>query len=176
MMAKALVVMSLAGAFILIGTSCGPDPDPSRWMLQVDTVRSDVDGSVRLAATLELPGQDGLAGKPRDGEARLRFECRRGTGAFAALLTTRSLASGSAALRFKLDSLPVYAAPAATGQFGEWGMVYISQWSELLDHLRGHRSLLVEYAAGRTPRAVAEFSVVGIDSVRPLFLAACAKQ
>ena len=175
-MAKAPAALTLAGAFILIGTSCGPDPDQSRWMLQVDTVGSDVDGGVRLAATLELPGEDGLAGKPRDKEVRLRFECRRGTGAFAALLTTRSLASGSASLRFKLDSLPPYSAPAATGKFGEWGMVYISQWSELLDRLRGHRSLLVEYSAGRAPGAVAEFPVTGIDSVRPLFLAACAKQ
>jgi hypothetical protein len=145
-------------------------------MLQVDTLRSDIDGSVRLATTLELPGKDGLAGHPRDKEVRLRFECRRGTGAFAAILTTRHLASGTAALRIRLDSLPPYSAVAATGRFGEWGMVYISGWSAFLDSLRGHRSMLLEYSAGPTPRTVAQFSLAGIDSLRPLFLAACTKR
>jgi hypothetical protein len=168
--------LALVGALILVGTSCSSDREASRWMLQVDTLRSDVDGSVRLATTLELPGKGGFAGQPRDEEVRLRFECRWGTGAFAAILTTRSLPSGTAALRIRIDSLRPYPAAAATGRFGEWGMVYISEWSALLDSLRGHRSMLVEYSAGRTPATVAEFPVAGIDSLRPHFLAACAKR
>jgi hypothetical protein len=145
-------------------------------MLQVDTLDSEKDGSVRLATSLEVLGRDGLVGSPRDTEVRLRFDCRRGTGAFAAILTARELAPGTASLRIRLDSLPPYSARAATGRFGGWGMVYISEWSALLESLRGHRSMLVEYSAGRTPRTVAEFSIVGIDSLRPHFLAACAQR
>jgi hypothetical protein len=55
-------------------------------------------------------------------------------------------------------------------------MVYISEWSALLDSLRGHHSMLLEYSAVRTPGQVAEFPVTGIDSLRPSFLAACARR
>jgi hypothetical protein len=145
-------------------------------MLQVDTLRSDTDGSVRLVTSLEVLGKEGPEGHPRDRESRLRFDCRRGTGAFAAVLTTRRLAAGTAALRIRLDSSPAYSTRAATGTYGEWGMVYISEWSALLDSLRGHHSMLLEYSAVRTPGQVAEFPVTGIDSLRPNFLAACARR
>jgi hypothetical protein len=174
---KMHAALRLIRAFSIVTlTACGGERDPSLWMLQVDTLRSDTDGSVRLATSLEVLGKDGLEGYPRDREARLRFDCRSGTGAFAAVLTTRHLASGTAALRIRLDSLPPYSALAATGTYGEWGMVYISEWSALLDRLRGHRSMLLEYSAAETPRSVAEFPVAGIDSLRPRFLAACAKR
>jgi hypothetical protein len=55
-------------------------------------------------------------------------------------------------------------------------MVYISEWSALLDSLRGHRSMLLHYSGAHTPGAAAEFSLAGIDSLRPHFLAACARQ
>lgn len=177
-----LMVFKMPAALRLIGalsmatlTACDAEPDP-QWMLQVDTLRSNVDGSVRLATTLELPGKDGLEGYPRDKEVRLKFDCRRGTGAFAAFLTTRHIESGTVALRIRLDSLPPYSALAATGTYGEWGMAYVSAWSALLDSLRGHRSMLLEYSGVRTPKAVAEFSVAGVDSLVPRFLAACAKR
>jgi hypothetical protein len=176
-------VFRISAALRLIGAvgivtvaACGAEPDPVQWMLQVDTLPSDIDGSVRLATSLEVLGKDGLEGQQRDREARLKFDCRKGTGAFAALLTTRHLASGTAALQIRLDSQPPYSAVAATGTYGEWGMVYISEWSALLDRLRGHRSMLLEYSGVETPRAVAEFFVAGIDSFRPRFLAACAKR
>ena len=159
---------------VLTAAGCGEEPNPAQWMLQVDTLRSD--GVVRLATTLELLGKEGPEGDPRRQPARLRFECRRGTGAFAAVLTPRALGSGSASLGIRLDSQPPYSLSAVSGTFGEWGMVYIAEWSALLDNLRGHRSMLVEYSSARTPRTVAEFSVVGIDSFRPLFLEACAKR
>lgn len=168
--------LTLVGAFILIGTSCGSDRELSQWMLQVDTVRSDTDGSVRLVTSLELVGKDGPEGHPRDREVRLKFDCRQGTGAFAAVLTTRHLASGTAALRIRLDSLPPYSHLAPTGAYGEWGMIYISEWSALLDSLRRHRSMLLEYSGVGTPTSVAEFPLVGIDSLRPIFLAACAQR
>jgi hypothetical protein len=162
------------GAFILIMTfACDGADDPAQWMLQVDTLGSD--GSVRLAATLELLGKEGLPGDRRDQAVRLRFDCRRGTGAFAAVLTPKSIGPGSASLQISLDSLPSYSVSAVSGTFGEWGMVYISEWSALLDSLRHHRSMLVEYSGVQTPKTVAEFSVVGIDSFRPRFLEACAK-
>jgi hypothetical protein len=167
--------LKLTGVFlVLTAAGCGEEPDPALWMLQVDTLRSD--GVVRLATTLELLAKEGPKGEPRDQSVRLRFECRRGTGAFAAVLTPRPLGSGSASLRIQLDSLPRYSVSAVSGTFGEWGMVYISEWSALLDSLRRHRSMLVEYSSAHTPRTVAEFSVVGIDSFRPLFLEACAKR
>ena len=167
--------LKLTGVFIVLtAAACGEEPDPAQWMLQVDTFRSK--GVVRLATTLELLGREGPKGNPRDQSVRLRFECRRGTGAFAAVLTPRALGSGSASLGIRLDSQPPYSVSAVSGTFGEWGMVYISEWSALLDNLRGHRSLLVEYSSAHTPRTVAEFSVVGIDSFRPLFLEACAKR
>jgi hypothetical protein len=168
--------LGVIAALTVTTVACDGDADPVQWMLQVDTLRSETDGTVRLATTLEVLGKDGLEGHPRDRETRLRFECRRGTGAFAAVLTTGHLASGTAALRIRLDSLPPYSAVAAAGSYGEWGMVYTSEWSALLDSLRGHRSMLLEYSALRTPRTVAEFSVAGIDSLRPLFLAACSKR
>jgi hypothetical protein len=177
MVFKMPAALRLIGAFGIVAlTACDAEPDPAQWMLQVDTFRSDIDGSVRLATSLEVLGKDGLEGYPRDREARLRFDCRKGTGAFAAVLTTRQLASGTATLRIGLDSLPPYSALAATGTYGGWGMVYISEWSALLDSLRGHRSMLLEYSALRTPKTVAEFSIAGIDSLRPRFLAACAKR
>ena len=175
-MGKAPAMTTLAAACILLGISCGSDREASQWMLQVDTLRSESDGSVRLATTLELLGKDGREGYPRDSEVRLRFDCRMGTGAFAAVLTTRDLAPGTAALRVRLDSLPPYSTVAATGSYGRWGMVYISEWSALLHSLRGHRSMLLEYSGVHTPKAVAEFSVSGIDSLAPLFLAACKKR
>jgi hypothetical protein len=163
------------GAFILfMAIACDGADDPSQWMLQVDTL--DSDGSVRLAATLEVLGKEGLQGDPRDQAVRLRFDCRPGTGAFAAVLTPKSLGPGSASLQISLDSLPPYSVSAVSGAFGEWGMVYISEWSALLDSLRHHRSMLLEYSGVQTPRTVAEFSVVGIDSFRPRFLEACAKR
>ena len=167
--------LKLTGALLgLTAAACGGEPDPARWMLQVDTLRSA--GSVSLATTLEVVGEEGPKGGPRDQPVRLRFECRRGTGAFAAVLTPRALGSGSASLGIRLDSLPPYPLPAVRGTFGEWGMVYISEWSALLDRLRHHRSLLVEYSSAQTRRTVAEFSVAGIDSFRPRFLEACAKR
>jgi hypothetical protein len=167
--------LKLTGVFIVLAAAaCGAEPDPAQWMLQVDTLRSD--GDVRLATTLEVLGKEGLEGDPRDQAVRLRFECRRGTGAFAAVLTPRALGSGSAALGIRLDSLPPYSVSAVSGTFGEWGMVYISEWSALLDSLRRHRSMLVEYSSVKTQRTVAEFLVVGIDSFRPRFLEACAKR
>jgi hypothetical protein len=176
MIFRAPAALRLIGALTITTVACDAEPDPAQWMLQVDTLRSDIDGTVRLATSLEVLGKDGLEGSPRDREARLRFECRRGTGAFAAMLTTRRLESGTAALRIRLDSLSPYSALAATGAYGGWGMVYISDWSALLDSLRGRRSMLLEYSARRTPRAVAEFLVVGIDSLVPRFLAACAQR
>lgn len=167
----------LIGALSLaMVTACGGEPDGAQWMLQVDTLRSDIDGTVELATTLEVLGKDGVEGYPRDREARLRFECRSGTGTFAAILTTGRLAPGTAALRIRLDSLPPYTARAATGTFGKWSMVYISEWSALLDSLRPHRSMILEYSGVQGPRAVAEFSVAGVDSVRPRFLAACGQR
>jgi hypothetical protein len=177
MVCKMPAALRLMGAFSVVTlTACDAEPDPVRWMLQVDTLRSDVDGTVRLATSLEVVGKDGLEGQPRDREARLKFDCRVGTGAFAAVLTTRHVAPGTATLRIRLDSLTPYSALAATGTYGTWGMVYISEWSALLDSLRGHRSMLLEYSAVKTPKAVAEFSVAGIDSFRPRFLSACAKR
>ena len=167
--------LKLTGVFIVLtAAACGEEPDPGKWMLQMDTLHAD--GVVSLATTLEILGKEGLKGDPRDQPVRLRFECRRGTGAFAAVLTPRALGSGSASLGIRLDSLPPYSVSAVSGTFGEWGMVYISEWSALLDSLRRHRSMLVEYSSAHTPRTVAEFSVVGIDSFRPLFLEACAKR
>jgi hypothetical protein len=175
MIFKGRTALKLAGVLIVLAAAaCGEEPDPAQWMLQVDTLRSD--GVVRLATTLEVLGKEGLKGDPRDQPVRLRFECRRGTGAFAAVLTPRALGSGSASLGIRLDSLPPYSVSAVSGTFGEWGMVYISEWSALLDNLRGHRSMLVEYSSAQTRRTVAEFLVVGIDSFRPRFLAACAKR
>ena len=169
------MVQKLTGVFmVLAAAACGEEPEPAQWMLQVDTLRSD--GVVRLATTLEVVSKKGSEGEPREESVRLRFECRSGTGAFAAVLTPRELGSGSASLRVRLDSQPPYSVSAVSGAFGEWGMVYISEWSALLDSLRGHRSMLVEYAGARTPRTVAEFPVTGIDSFRPLFLEACAKR
>ena len=168
--------LALAGALVLAGSACGSDREPTRWMLQVDTLHSDLDGSLRFAATLELPGKGGVEGLPRDEDVRLKFDCRKGTGAFAAVLTERHLESGTAALRITLDSQPPYDARAATGAYGPWGMVYISEWSALLDSLRGHRSMLLHYSGAHTPGAAAEFSLAGIDSLRPHFLAACERQ
>ena len=167
--------LTLTGVYLaLTAAGCCEEPDPAQRMLQVDTLRSD--SVVRLATTLELLGKEGPEGDPRGQPARLRFECRRGTGAFAAVLTPRAIGSGSASLDIRLDSLPPYSESAVSGTFGEWGMVYISEWSALLDRLRRHRSLLVEYSSAQTPRTVAEFSVIGIDSFRPRFLEACAKR
>jgi hypothetical protein len=166
--------LTLTGVFIVLTAAACNEADPAQWMLQVDTLRSD--GAVRLATTLEVLGKEGLKGDPRDQPVRLRFECRRGTGAFAAVLTPRTLGSGSASLGISLDSRPPYSVSAVSGTFGEWGMVYISEWSALLDSLRRHRSMLVEYSSVQTQRTVAEFSVVGIDSFRPRFLEACAKR
>jgi len=175
MIFKPRTALKLTGVLIVLtAAACGEEPDPAQWMLQVDTLRSD--GVVRLATTLEVLGKEGLKGDPRDQSVRLRFECRRGTGAFAAVLTPRALGSGSASLGIRLDSLPPYSVSAVSGTFGEWGMVYISEWSALLDSLRRHRSMLVEYSSAQTPRAVAEFSVVGIDSFRTRFLEAGAKR
>jgi hypothetical protein len=175
MIFKPRTALKLTGVFIVLtAAACGEEPDPALWMLQVDTLRSD--GVVRLATTLEVLGKEVLEGDPRDEPVRLRFECRKGTGAFAAVLTPKALGSGSASLGIRLDSLPPYSVSAVSGTFGEWGMVYISEWSALLDSLRRHRSMLVEYSSAQTPRTVAEFSVVGIDSFRPRFLKACAKR
>ena len=169
------MVQKLTGVFmVLAAAECGEEPDPAQWMLQVDTLRSD--GVVRLATTLEVLGRKSSKGEPREESVRLRFECRSGTGAFAAVLTPRELGSGSASLRVRLDSQPPYSVSAVSGAFGEWGMVYISEWSALLDRLRHHRSLLVEYSSPQTRRTVAEFSVAGIDSFRPRFLEACARR
>ena len=177
MVLKMPPALRLMGTFSVVTlTACGADRDPSQWMLQIDTLRSDRDGSVSLVTSLEVVGKDGLKGQPRDREARLKFDCRKGTGAFAAVLTTRHVAPGTAMLRIRLDSLTPYSALAATGTYGTWGMVYISGWSALLDSLRGHRSMLLEYSGAETPRTLAQFSVAGIDSLRPLFLAACAKR
>jgi hypothetical protein len=175
MIFKARTALKLTGVFIVLtAAACNAEPDAAQWMFQVDTLRSD--GSVRLATTREVLGKEGLQGEPRDRAVRLRFDCRRGTGAFAAVLTPRALGSGSATLRIRLDSLLPYPVLAVSGAFGEWGMVYISEWSALLDSLRRHRSMLLEYSGVQTPRTVAEFSVVGIDSLRPRFLEACAKR
>ena len=175
MIFKPRTALKLAGVLmVLAAAACGDEPDPAQWMLQVDTLRSD--GVVSFATTLEVLGKEGLEGDPRDQPVRLRFECRMGTGAFAAVLTPRALGSGSASLGITLDSLPAYSVSAVSGAFGEWGMVYISEWSGLLDSLRRHRSMLVEYSSVKARRTVAEFSVVGIDSFRPRFLEACAKR
>jgi hypothetical protein len=172
-----LTVLLGASTIALYACSQRDRSGVAQWFFRVDTIRSELDGTTRLSTTLEIFGKEGPEGSPRTQVVGLHFGCQRGSGASGALVTDDLLETGSVQVRINRDTLPLYSSTGIAGGRAGGGLVLLDNWAAFLDSLRGHQVALVEYQnTRRYSRTVAEFRIAGIDSVRALFLAACAKR
>lgn len=161
---------TLAAALVAVTACTKTDSDRGigQWFFTVDTVRSDIDDSVRYQVVLQLFGREGPEGLQRDQVVRLRTNCDG-----SVILTDHQLEQGSYTLRIRLDSFPAYTIEGFGGSPTGMGMIMIRPLNPFLDSLRGNSRALIEYSVGAS-RIVAEFAIAGLDTLIPRFLAACA--
>jgi hypothetical protein len=152
-------------------------PEHRGWYYTVDTVRSEMDGQVKYTSTLQVFGDEGAEGAPRDKVASLVFDCRAGVTPSASLLTDDPLDQGEAEVRIRLDSLPAVSWRGFSGSYNKGGLVLLGEMRTFLDTLSGHQRVLVEYAgANRVGKTIAEFRVAGLDTLRTRFVESCGKR
>jgi hypothetical protein len=161
-------VLGIAALVWLSG--CDKKDVDASWRFKVDTVRNDMDNQVHYEPLLETSGKEGREGTVRETEVSFRISCSP-QGLAAMLLTDKQFRHGAMDVRLKLDTLRPY----TESGFGQSGMLLIGPtgYYNVLDSLRTHKRLLIEYEGGGLPKIIAEFSVDGIDSFYPRFRAAC---
>jgi hypothetical protein len=168
--------LSIVASAIVALSACqdkAADYGLEHWVFHVDTIRSEMDGTVKYGTTLEIVGKEGPEGSPRILPVRLHLYCQH-EGVGAALLSAKSLGRGLVQIRLRMDSLPAYYAQGYVGTYASGGLVTIAELDPLLDSLRGHRRALIEYPdAEGVSHTVAEFAVDGFDALRSQFLTAC---
>jgi hypothetical protein len=148
------------------------DQSGGQWFFRVDTIQSEVRGTVRYVATLQTFGKEGLEGVARMRTVGLYLNCQS-----AMLLTDQTLARGAVNVLVKRDTLLAYSVPGYSVMYSGQGMVSLGGMKSILDSLRGHKRVLIEYTnPGISSPTVAEFAVTKIDSLKPNFLAVCARR
>lgn len=147
------------------------------WQFNVDTIRSEVDGSARQTSWLRVVGKEGPEGAERTDGVILSFDCFRGN-VSSTIMTDQPLRQGSVETRLKVDAEPPRRIPGFAGTTPSGGMVLLTILQDsMLAILSGHQRALVEYSDGAgSSRTVAEFPVADLEKHRAPFLAACAKR
>jgi hypothetical protein len=147
------------------------------WQFNVDTIRSETDGSVRQTSWLRTVGKEDTEGAAQTDAVILSFDCFRDH-ASSTIMTDQPLRQGSVETRLKLDVDPPRRIPGFAGTTASGGQVVLTiPQDSMLTLLSGHQRLTVEYADGAgSSRTIAVFPVVGLEKYRESFLAACAKR
>ena len=143
------------------------------WEFKVDTAPSGPAGA-GPAAWLRGTGREGPQGKEATVASILSFDCRADhTG--ATIMTTQALRQGTTEAEVSVggDQTHTLAGFAGTTQTGGQ-VVLTAPLDSVLDLVRGHDSVTVQYADGAgSSKTTAVFPLAGLDSLRERFLAAC---
>ncbi|MCI0411145.1 MAG: hypothetical protein L0191_21695 [Acidobacteria bacterium] len=165
---------------ILVLAACG-DRDAGSgsdaWQFNVDTIRSEIDGSVRQTSWLRTVGKEGPEDAARTKAVILSFDCLPGN-ASSTIMTDQALRQGSVETRLRVDTNPPRLIPGFAGTTPTSGQVVLTiSQDSLLAILDGHQRAIIEYSDGAgSSRTVAEFPVAGLEQYRGSFLAACAER
>jgi hypothetical protein len=145
------------------------------WRFNVDTIRSETDGSVRQTSWLRAVGKEGPEGAARTDAVLLSFDCFRDNTS-STIMTDQALRQGSVETRLKLDAEPPRRIPGFAGTTSSGGKVVLTILQDsMLGILSGHQRALIEYTDGAgSSRTIAEFTLAGLEKYRGPFLAACA--
>ena len=162
-----------AALLCVTALSCQKQPDKHGWVSDLDTLRSEMDGSVRYRADLMLEGLAGPVDGPRQELAMLVFRCEDER-VWGHVVIDVPLATAISGARVRIDSLPMQAIPATVGAGnGRSSYVFFKDPWALLE-LRGHTSLLVEYPMdGYGSKGLAAFEVTGVEPHLPTLRAGC---
>ena len=164
---------------MLVAACGGRDPGsgPGAWVFNVDTIRSQTDGSIRQTSWLRTVGKEGPEGAARADTVMLSFDCFQGNTS-TTIMTGQALRQGSVDTRLKVDADPPRRIPGFAGTTASGGQVVLTiPQDSMLAILSGHQHALIEYADGAgSSRTTAEFPVGGLEGYRGPFLAACAKR
>ena len=145
------------------------------WEFNVDTTRSETDGSVRETAWLRTVGKEGSKGAAETRAVILRFDCF-GDNAISTIVTDQALRQGTVETRLTVDANSPRRIPGFAGTTSSGGQVVLTiPQDSMLVLLSGHQRALIEYVDGAgSSRTIAEFPVAGLERFREPFLAACA--
>jgi hypothetical protein len=164
---------------MLVAACGGRDPGSGTgaWVFNVDTIRSQTDGSIRQTSWLRAVGKEGPEGAARADTVIFSFDCFRGNTS-STIMTGQALRQGSVDTRLKVDADPPRRIPGFAGTTASGGQVVLTiPQDSMLAILSGHQRALIEYADGAgSSRTIAEFPVAGLEGYRGPFLAACAKR
>lgn len=157
-------------AVVLVAACGGRDADAGAggWQFTVDTTGA--------SSSLQVVGTEQRDGAAETAPVVLRFDCLQ-RNALSTIMTDQALRQGSASARVTVDSGAARRIPGFAGTTSSGGQLVlrISQDS-MLGMLSGHRRARVEYEDGAgSSRAVAEFSIGGLEQYRGRFVAACAR-
>jgi hypothetical protein len=170
---------AILSAIVLVA-ACGGREGGSgtgAWQFNVDTIRSETDGSVRQTAWLRAVGKEGSEGAAQTDTVMLSFDCFPGN-ASNTIMTGQALRQGSVETRLKVDADPPRRIPGFAGTTASGGQVVLTiPQDSMLALLGGHQRVTIEYADGAgSSRTTAVFPVAGLEKYREPFLAACAKR
>ena len=143
--------------------SCKGTTKPE-WFSTIDTLRSEMDTSVRYRSELSLAGSAGYEGSQRTEVAMLLFKCADGQLHGQMIMDTHTGSADS--VRVRLDSAPPFyiAANVSSWSGGPSGVVRLQDPSSFLSSLRAHGRLLVEYPVPGQGPGMAEFDVSGVEA------------
>jgi hypothetical protein len=169
--------LSAALAAVALVAACGgrdAGDGADGWQFKVDTTRSD--SGLREMASLRAVGQEGSEGSAETKAVVLSFDCFRDN-AVSTIMTDQALRQGTAEARLTLDAGKPRRIPGFAGTTPSGGQLVLTMPQDsMLALLSRHQRARIEYSDGAgSSKTVAEFSVVGLETHRAAFLAACAK-
>jgi hypothetical protein len=172
-----LRLRAILSAIAFVAACGGRDAGTGAWQFNVDTIRSETDGTVRQTSWLRAVGEEGPEGAAQTDAVMLSFDCFRGNTS-STIMTDQALRQGSVEARLKVDADPPRRIPGFAGTTASGGQVVLTiPQDSMLALLSGHRRVAIEYADGAgSSRTVAVFPVVGLEKYRDPFLAACAER
>ena len=168
-------MLTVSAALVALG-ACSRDDGVARegaWEFKVDTVATG-SGGARPTAWLRGTGREGPQGKEATVAAILSFDCRPDhTG--TTIMTEQALRQGTTEAELSLDGGPRRTLAGFSGTTETGGQVVLTApLDSVLELLRGHDSVTVEYADGAgSSKTTAVFPLAGIERFRESFLAAC---
>jgi hypothetical protein len=168
---------AILSATVLVAACGGRDAGTGAWQFNVDTIRSETDGSVRQTSWLRAVGKEGSEGAAQTDAVILSFDCFPGNTS-STIMTDQALRQGSVRTRLKVDANPPRRIPGFAGTTASGGQVVLTiPLDSVLALLSGHQRVTIEYADGAgSSRTIAVFPVSGLEKYREPFLAACAKR
>lgn len=173
-----LTLRATLSAIVLVAACGGRDAGSGTgaWEFNVDTTRSETDGSVRETSWLRTTGKEHPEGAAETKPVILSFDCF-GDNAISTIITDQALRQGTVETRLTVDANSPRRIPGFAGTTSSGGQVVLTiPQDSMLVLLSGHQRALIEYVDGAgSSRTIAEFPVAGLEKVRRPFSAACAK-